>query len=60
MLVGMILAMNQNSAFAESVSISASTSVSTEIKLEINSETEKKSSIYTGVIVDCRGLGFKF
>ncbi len=59
MLVGIILAMNQNSVFAESVSISASTSVSTEIKLEINSETEKKSSVYTGVIVDCRGLGLQ-
>ena len=44
-----------NSALADSVSVSAS--VSAEVKVEVN--TEDKTINYSGVIVDCRGLGLK-
>lgn len=44
-----------NSALADSVSVSAS--VTTKIKMEINSD--KKQITYSGVIVDCRGLGLQ-
>lgn len=56
-----VFAACQNVAFADSVSVSAS--VSAEIKVEVKSETIsepiKKTDGYTGVIVDCRGLGLK-
>ena len=44
-----------NSASADSVSVSAS--VSTEIKMEVT--TDKQHVTYSGVIVDCRGLGLQ-
>lgn len=44
-----------NSVSADSVSVSAS--VSTEIKMEVT--TDKQHVTYSGVIVDCRGLGLQ-
>lgn len=44
-----------NFAFAEEVEVSEK--VSTEVKIEINSDS--KSTEYSGVIVDCRGLGLQ-
>lgn len=54
-----IFAAIPNSALADSVSISAS--VSTEIKVEINTDSADASKMisYSGVIVDCRGLGLR-
>ena len=51
----MILAAIPNLASADSVEISAS--VSAEIKVEINSDS--RAIGYSGVIVDCRGLGLQ-
>lgn len=50
-----IFAAVPNTALADSVSVSAS--ASTEFKMEINSNREAIN--YSGVIVDCRGLGLR-
>ena len=46
-----------NSAAAASVEVSAS--VSTEFKFEINKDHDSKTTTYSGVIIDCRGLGLQ-
>lgn len=57
LLVAIIFLSTPNAAFADSVSISAS--VLAEFKLEIKSEPSNKTSTFTGIIIDCRGLGLK-
>lgn len=54
-LAVMTFSAGQNFALAASVSAS----MSTEIKFELNTGTEKKNVTYSGVIIDCRGLGLK-
>ena len=49
------LAAIPHSVFADSVKFSAST----EIKLEIDSAPVQKTAEYTGVVIDCRGLGLQ-
>lgn len=53
----MIFGAIPNTALADSVSVSAETSVTAKFKMEINSD--RKSITYSGVIVDCRGLGLQ-
>lgn len=50
-----VFAVVPSNAFADSVSVS--TSVSTEFRMEINSAPEVVR--YSGIIVDCRGLGLQ-
>ena len=47
--------LNLNSVLAHSVSISAKT----EIQVNLNSDSRHEKITYSGVIVDCRGLGLK-
>ncbi len=52
-----IFAAVPQNALADSVSVSAS--ISAEINVEIHSEPRPQPVTYTGVIVDCRGLGLQ-
>lgn len=52
-----VIVFSANSTSALAASVSAS--MSTEIHLEINSDTDSKTITYSGIIIDCRGLGLK-
>ena len=56
-LTVMVFSSVPKNALADSVSVSAS--ISAQISVEITSESSPKPAMYTGVIVDCRGLGLQ-